>query len=181
MASRRRGAVMRRSRFSEELIVRILQQPDKESVAEVAKRRGMSESSIYPWLKRCGVEDVTARLPLFRDDVYNANRSTIGYKSPNVFGSKLALQAAWRNLSPNFQPEETTALDGQFSADENTPGRCICCHAIFQIAYPGTERLKSPERNRFLTWRSPCFRMFLNLWETDWRHKKGHWQPIMDH
>jgi hypothetical protein len=35
---------MRRSRFSEELIVRILQQPDKESVAEVAKRRGMSES-----------------------------------------------------------------------------------------------------------------------------------------
>ena len=45
---------MKKSRYSEEKIVRILRETDKESVAEVAKRHGVSEQSIYGWRKRYG-------------------------------------------------------------------------------------------------------------------------------
>lgn len=45
---------MKKSRYSEEKIVRILRETDKEPVAEVAKRHGVSEQSIYGWRKRYG-------------------------------------------------------------------------------------------------------------------------------
>jgi len=54
MASRSRGAVMKRSRFTDEKIVRIFQEADKDPVAEVAKRHGVSEPSIYAWRKKFG-------------------------------------------------------------------------------------------------------------------------------
>ena len=45
---------MKRSRFTDEQIVRILQEADKDPVAEVAKRHGVSEPSIYAWRKKFG-------------------------------------------------------------------------------------------------------------------------------
>lgn len=45
---------MKRSRFTDEQIVRILQKADKDPVAEVAKRYGVSELSIYAWHKKFG-------------------------------------------------------------------------------------------------------------------------------
>jgi len=45
---------MKKSRYSEEQIVRILRETDKDAVAEVAKRHGVSEQSIYGWRKRYG-------------------------------------------------------------------------------------------------------------------------------
>jgi len=45
---------MKRSRFADEQIVRILQEADKDPVAEVAKRHGVSEPSIYAWRKKFG-------------------------------------------------------------------------------------------------------------------------------
>ena len=45
---------MKKSRYSEEQIVRIVRETDKERVAEVVKRHGVSEQSIYGWRKRCG-------------------------------------------------------------------------------------------------------------------------------
>jgi putative transposase len=45
---------MKKSRYSEEQIVRILRETDRDSVAEVAKRNGVSEASIYGWQKRFG-------------------------------------------------------------------------------------------------------------------------------
>jgi putative transposase len=45
---------MKKSRYSEEQIVRILRECDRDSVAEVAKRHGVSEQSIYSWRKRYG-------------------------------------------------------------------------------------------------------------------------------
>ena len=43
-----------KKRYSDEQIVRILRETDKDMVVEVARRHGVSEASIYAWRKRFG-------------------------------------------------------------------------------------------------------------------------------
>ncbi len=43
---------MKKSRYSDEKIVRILREADKDPVPEVAKRHGGSEQNIYWWRRR---------------------------------------------------------------------------------------------------------------------------------
>ena len=45
---------MKKTRYSDEQIVRILREADKDSVAEVAKRHGVSEATIYAGRKKFG-------------------------------------------------------------------------------------------------------------------------------
>jgi putative transposase len=52
---------MKKSRYNDEQIVRILRETDQDTVASVAKRNGVSEASIYIWQKRfsaMAVDDV---------------------------------------------------------------------------------------------------------------------------
>ena len=50
---------MKQGRCSDEQIVRILRETDKDSVAVVAKRHGVSDASIYIWRKKFGQLDAS--------------------------------------------------------------------------------------------------------------------------
>jgi putative transposase len=52
MALSEKENVVRKSRFSEEKMVQILQEADRTPIGEVAKQHGISEQTIYNWRRQ---------------------------------------------------------------------------------------------------------------------------------
>ena len=50
---------MKKGRFSEEQIVKILREADRGTVAEAAKKNAVSAQTIYTWRKRFGALEVS--------------------------------------------------------------------------------------------------------------------------
>ena len=43
---------MRKSRFTDQQVVKMIREADRDPIAEMAKRHGISEQTIYTWRKR---------------------------------------------------------------------------------------------------------------------------------
>jgi putative transposase len=146
-----REEAMKKSRFTDEQIVRILREADKESVADVAKRHAVSEQTIYVWRRRFGemassdvkrlkdLEQENARLRklLVQRDLEIDVMKEIAGKNGERAGPQAAgrlRHRAWGLAAQSLHADPGVAIDAGLRAPHSRKG----CRA--RPAHEGAER-----------------------------------------
>ena len=78
---------MRKSRFTDEQIVAILRETDREPINVVAKRQGLSEQTIYTWRRRFGTfqaDDVRRLKQLEAENARSSTRCPYRKSNPSI-------------------------------------------------------------------------------------------------
>ena len=126
---------MRKGRFSEEQMVAIIREGDRDPMAAVAKRHGISEQTIYTWRKRFGALKANDVKRLRQLEAENARlKKLVAERDLEIEVMKeVAAKNVWS--APSVQ--------GSRKPDVDSPLKCIRPLASGLLLQPGHDEIRA--------------------------------------
>jgi putative transposase len=114
---------MKKTRFSEEQMVKILREADHTPVAEVAKRHGISDVTIYAWRKRFGKLESVDVKRLRQLEQENARlKKLVAERVVSDAGAGGAVSAVWVSAHPGVPRPARPRDECRSNASVMAPG-----------------------------------------------------------
>jgi putative transposase len=125
---------MRKGRFSEEQMVAIIREGDRDPVAAVAKRHGISEQTIYTWRKRFGALQANDVKRLRQLEAENARlKKLVAERDLEIEVMKeVAAKNVWS--APSVQGSWTRHDDSCVNVSGLSRVGCCCSQAMMRSA-----------------------------------------------
>jgi putative transposase len=123
---------MRKSRFTDEKMVAILRETNRDSVAAVAKRHGISEQTIYSWKKRFGTFEANDVRRLKQLELENARLKKLVAERDLELEVMKEIASSARPSAPRNTPQSTPHIPSRPDENDVVPrplGRMLAlCH-----------------------------------------------------